>query len=98
MRHPSVSQEKLHRIVIAFCNAFCILPCHHMIMRGLLAAFVSIDEPSLLTATETLQATSSITKPPPHAAFTLDRIDHVALHVKDLPTSASFYKTVFGFD
>jgi catechol 2,3-dioxygenase-like lactoylglutathione lyase family enzyme len=26
------------------------------------------------------------------------RIDHVALHVRDLKTSADFYKTVFGFE
>jgi catechol-2,3-dioxygenase len=43
-------------------------------------------------------AKSTQAAPAPTASSAILRIDHVALHVKDLETSARFYKSVFDFD
>jgi catechol 2,3-dioxygenase-like lactoylglutathione lyase family enzyme len=42
--------------------------------------------------------TSTTATSPSTKGIALARIDHVALHVRDLKTSADFYKTVFGFE
>jgi catechol 2,3-dioxygenase-like lactoylglutathione lyase family enzyme len=70
------------------------MPTKSLLRRGCLTVVMSASV-AVVSACATPAAAPSR---PPAIQSRIQRIDHVALHVRDLQKSADFYRSVFGFE